>query len=204
MARLSYNKAALHRESARLNRFKQYLPSLDLKRRQLIAERYQASVKLRQTENSIRQCRSYVAENLPMLADATIDMAGLVKVSSVKVGTVQVLGNPMPVLEGVEIRVEPYSTFDTPPWIDPAVLQLKLMLELQIQLRIDQKRLQAFEEAVKKITQRVNLFDKVLIPRTEMNIKKIRIFLSDAERAAVIRAKMTKRKRSMENSQWPS
>lgn len=204
MARLSYNKAALHRESARLKHFKQYLPSLDLKRRQLIAEQYQASVQLKQTEQSIEQCRRYVAENLPMLSDSTLDLNGLVQVASVNIGTQQVIGNPMPVLERVDIRVGPYSTLATPHWLDQAVRQLRLMLELQIRLRIEQRRLQVLEEAVKKITQRVNLFDKVLIPRTEMNIKKIGIFLSDAERAAVVRAKMTKRKRTAAGGQWPS
>jgi V/A-type H+-transporting ATPase subunit D len=204
MARLSYNKTALHRESARLKRLKQYLPSLDLKRRQLIAEQYQASVKVIQTEQAIRQCREEVAENLPMLADAAVDLTGLVRAASVKIGREQVIGNPMPVLESMEIAIRPYSTFDTPHWMDQAVLRLRRMLELQIQLRIEQRRLQVLEAAVKKITQRVNLFDKVLIPRTEMNIKKIGIFLSDAERAGVVRAKMTKRKRRTEDNQWPS
>lgn len=204
MARLSYNKAALHRESGRLRRFKQYLPSLDLKRRQLIAEQYQAAAQLKQTENSIEQCRRYVGENLPMLADAAVDLTGLVRVASVRVGRQQVLGHPMPVLERMEIEVRPYSTLGTPHWLEQAVSRLRLMLELQVRLRIEQRRLQVLEQAVKKITQRVNLFDKVLIPRAETNIKKIGIFLSDAERAGVVRAKMTKRKRTVEDSRWPS
>jgi V/A-type H+-transporting ATPase subunit D len=188
----------------RLGRFKQYLPSLDLKRRQLIAEQYQAAARLKQTEHAVEQCRRYVAENLPMLADTAVDLTGLVRVASVRVGRQQVIGHPMPVLESVAIEVRPYSTLATPHWLERAVGQLRLMLELQVRLRIEQRRLQVLEEAVKKITQRVNLFDKVLIPRTEMNIKKIGIFLSDAERAGVVRAKMTKRKRTAEDSRWPS
>lgn len=204
MTRLSYNKSALHRESARLRRFKRYLPSLDLKRRQLIAEQYQAAAQLKQTERSIEQCRRSIAENLPMLADATVDLTGLVRVASVRVGRQQVIGHPMPVLESVEIEVRPYSTLGTPHWLEQAVNRLRLMLELQVRLRIEQRRLQVLEEAVKKITQRVNLFDKVLIPEAETNIKKIGIFLSDAERAGVVRAKMTKRKRTAEDGRWPS
>jgi V/A-type H+-transporting ATPase subunit D len=49
--------------------------------------------------------------------------------------------------------------------------------------------------AVQKITQRVNLFDKMLIPRTRENIRKIGIFLADSERAAVVRAKIAKSRR---------
>ena len=49
--------------------------------------------------------------------------------------------------------------------------------------------------AVRKVTQRVNLFDKVLIPRARKHIERIRIHLSDAERAAVVRSKIAKGKR---------
>jgi V/A-type H+-transporting ATPase subunit D len=204
MVKLSFNKAALHKESARLKRYRQYLPSLDLKRQKLLAERYQAAVKLAQTQMSVQQCRNFIAENLPMISDSTIDLTGLVKVSSVKVDTENRIGNPLPRLAHLEIEAKPYSTFDTSHWVDPAVIQLRRMLELKIQLQIDQKRMEILDAAVKKITQRVNLFEKVLIPKAEMNIKKIRIFLSDAERAAVVRAKMTKQKRLKEGGRWLS
>ena len=72
------------------------------------------------------------------------------------------------------------------------------MLEFKVRLKVDQKRVEILQQAVKKVTQRVNLFDKVLIPRAQQNIRKIRIFLSDTERAAVVRAKITKSKRLKE------
>jgi V/A-type H+-transporting ATPase subunit D len=74
------------------------------------------------------------------------------------------------------------------------------MLELKIRLKVDKKRVEILQQAVKKVTQRVNLFDKVLIPRAQRNIRKIRIFLSDTERAAVVRAKITKNKRQKERA----
>jgi V/A-type H+-transporting ATPase subunit D len=52
------------------------------------------------------------------------------------------------------------------------------------------------DDAVHKVTQRVNLFEKVLIPRTREHIRRIRIYLADAERAAVVRSKIAKRKRA--------
>ncbi|MEM6429093.1 MAG: V-type ATP synthase subunit D, partial [Deinococcota bacterium] len=48
--------------------------------------------------------------------------------------------------------------------------------------------------AVKRTTQRVNLFDKVLIPNAQETIRRIQIFLADADRAAVVRAKLAKQK----------
>ena len=57
------------------------------------------------------------------------------------------------------------------------------------------ERLALLEAAVVKITQRVNLFDKVLVPQTLDNIRRINVFLGDAERSAVVGAKIAKRKR---------
>ena len=195
MPRLSFSKASLHKESARLKRYQQYLPSLDLKRQRLIIERYKAGKKQADTELLIGQCRNSIAENLPMLSDTNIDLSNLVTVAAVKVGNENIVGIHIPVLEHIDMQSRPYSTYTKPHWVDFAVVQLKSMLELKIQLQIDKRRLEILEQAVKKITQRVNLFDKVLIPRAQKNIKKIHIFLSDAERASVVRAKITKQKR---------
>jgi V/A-type H+-transporting ATPase subunit D len=46
------------------------------------------------------------------------------------------------------------------------------------------------------VTQRVNLFEKVLIPRARKSIQRIRVYLSDEERAAVVRSKIAKRKQA--------
>jgi V/A-type H+-transporting ATPase subunit D len=48
----------------------------------------------------------------------------------------------------------------------------------------------------------VNLFEKVLVPRTRNNIRRIRIYLSDSERAAVVRAKIAKRKQQRARSAY--
>ena len=43
-------------------------------------------------------------------------------------------------------------------------------------------------------TQRVNLFEKVKIPETKANIKKISVYLGDEQVAAVVRSKISKKK----------
>ncbi len=41
-------------------------------------------------------------------------------------------------------------------------------------------------------SQRVNLFEKVMIPTAKANIKKINIYLGDQQTAAVVRGKIAK------------
>lgn len=198
MPRLSFSKAALHKEGAQLKRFRQYLPSLDLKRQQLIAERAKAMVAFAEIEQKIKQCNLYVEEQLPMLSDEHIELAGLVRVRQMQVKEENIVGVKLPVLHSIDIQSHAYSLLTKPHWVDQVVIHLKVMLELQMQLKVNAQRVDVLQKAVKKVTQRVNLFEKVLIPKAQKNIAKIKIFLSDAERAAVVRAKITKQKRLKE------
>jgi V/A-type H+-transporting ATPase subunit D len=50
------------------------------------------------------------------------------------------------------------------------------------------------------VSQRVNLFEKVLIPDAKGDIARIQIFLSDVERAAVVTSKIAKAKRARERA----
>lgn len=192
MARLAYSKASLSKESAKLKRFKQFLPSLDLKRQQLAVERKKALATLRQTELEIEQCYQKSAAMLPMLADKSIHVQNLVKVVQVEVTEENIVGVHLPLLKDLRIEVQPYSLFTEPHWVDQLVVQLKIMMRLKLQQQIEVQRVEVLGDAVKKVTQRVNLFDKVLIPKAQQDIRKIRIYLSDLERAGVVRAKSTK------------
>jgi V/A-type H+-transporting ATPase subunit D len=195
MARLSFSKAALHHQGTLLKRYRQYLPSLDLKRQQLIAERNKAAAALKHTENQIQKNLDYVREQLPMLADLKIDLNQLVRAGTIERASENIVGIQLPVVKSVQIIRHNYSFLTKPHWVDNTVNQLADMMELEIHRQFARKRLDILDQAVKKVTQRVNLFDKVLIPRTRQNIAKIKIFLSDAERAAVVRAKITKQNR---------
>ena len=195
MSKLSFSKASLHKESHKLKLYKQYLPSLDLKRQQLIVEHAHAVEQLKEAECRIEQCRQTVLQSLPMLAYTAIDLSAFVHVDKVSINEENIVGSSVPVLAGIELSTTPYSMYSRPHWVDRAVVQLKSMLELQVRLRVHRRRVEILDKAVKKITQKVNLFDKVLIPRSQKNIRKISIFLSDSERADVVRAKITKQNR---------
>ena len=86
-----------------------------------------------------------------------------------------------------------------PFWVDKLVDGLEQIARLRILLQVHQARVAILGAAARKITQRVNLFEKVLIPQAESNIKKIGIVLSDQERASVVRSKLAKRKRIQES-----
>ncbi len=197
MARLSLNKSSLTRQKRQLNSYEQFLPSLDMKRKQLIVELGKARSDLAALRRKLEALDPEIAETLPMLADERIDLTDMVVVKTVELREQNVMGARIPFLSRVDIRVREYAFLGKPHWVDRLVDYLQRALELRIRTQVAQRRLRLLDEALRMITQRVNLFDKVLIPRTKANIKKIEIYLSDADRAGVVRAKIAKRKKEV-------
>lgn len=195
MPQLALNKTSLTRETRQLDTYQRFLPSLDLKRRQLIAERNKARRQVAATEAEIEGLEASAGESIPMAADRRLDLDGLVEVDRVEVGEENLVGLRLPVLIDVQLRRVEYSLLARPHWVDALASLLETLLQLRIRLSLEQQRLAVLEAAVKKITQRVNLFDKVLIPKARDNIRRIRIKLSDTEKAAIVNAKIAKRKR---------
>lgn len=195
MARLQLNKSSLANEAKSLVIYKRFLPSLDLKRQQLTAQRNKAKTAVNETVKRINQLELWVGDKLPMLANQNIDLKGLVQLTHANIETENIVGTHLPKLSRIEVKVKPFSVMATPHWVDNVIDTLKEMLELQILAKVNQRRLQLLDKAVRTITQRVNLFEKVLIPQTEFNIKRIKVYLSDEQMAAVVRSKIAKRKR---------
>jgi V/A-type H+/Na+-transporting ATPase subunit D len=198
MARLALNKSSLSKLTRQLVTFERFLPSLDLKRKQLMAERARAQAALKRTGQEMAVLRESIAGRLPMLANREIELADLVRLKAARLGEENVVGTRLPVLQGVEVQLRDYGYLEKPHWVDRLSDELTSMLELHVHLTVERRRVALLEEAVRKVTQRVNLFEKVLIPRAKEHIRKIRIYLSDAERAAVVRSKIAKRKHAAE------
>lgn len=195
MARLTLNKAELGRQRQALQTYRRFLPSLDLKRRQLLAERNRAQGLIRRLGALIEERMRDAGRDFPMLADEEIGLDGLVAVERIELGEENVVGVRLPVLARVEARVCPYGLMVRPHWVDGVAERLAEVVRLELEREVARRRLARLDAAVVKVTQRVNLFDKVLIPRAEAHIRRIQIRLGDAERAAVVTAKIAKGKR---------
>ena len=198
MARLALNKATLSKQVQQLRIFERFLPSLDLKRKQLLTERVKAAAALKITEQKLAPIDNLTAEQFPMASREDVDLTGLVHVKHVAFGQENVVGVKLPVLQSAEIEMREYGLLGRPHWVDRLAQLLRETMELRIRVQVERRRLDLLEDGVRKITQRVNLFEKVLIPRTRENIRTIRIYLSDNERAGVVRAKISKKKRMVE------
>jgi V/A-type H+-transporting ATPase subunit D len=194
MAKLALNKSSLARESAQLAEFRRFLPSLELKRLQIMAERAKAKETAIRLESEYEEQFADLAASLPMMANEQVPLEGLVVLKNVARDEQNLSGTILPVLKDIEVETKPYSLLARPHWVDPYVKGMQDLLRLNMEREVARERIERLIEAEAVISRRVNLFEKVLIPRAERNIKKIRMALADAERDAVVRAKISKRK----------
>ena len=68
MARLQLSKSALSRERRNLRTFERFLPSLDLKRRQLTVESEKARAAHREAQDAVERYEQDFGQKLPMVA----------------------------------------------------------------------------------------------------------------------------------------
>lgn len=195
MGKLALNKSTLNKEGRKVKAYKKFVPALDLKRKQLLAARATARRQLQEGEDELATLQQEIREQLPMLANFRGRADQLVEVRQLEITQINLVGIRLPEVRSLQLAARPYSLLSTEPWLDRLTQLLMRATELQIHGRVLEKRLSLLETGLQKTTQRLNLFDKVLIPQAERNIRKIRIALSDSERAGVVTSKIAKNKR---------
>ena len=194
---IALNKTTLKQQRDQAKTYKQFLPSLDLKRQQLLAQLKTAKGQWAEIVEATERYQAKIEPLFPLLGSSTIarqDIKSLVHVRDVVVEEENMLGTRLPVVRSIRCDVTPHAKMVTPFWVDTLVEALQQLAELRVRDQVARRRVERLEAAVRRITQRVNLFEKVLIPQAEENIRRIVIFLSDQERAAVVRSKIAKGK----------
>lgn len=194
MARLALNKSSLKRQRDQLKTYRRFLPSLDLKRQQLMLELRDAQRERDALASETRQAEAGLRPLCELLGAYRIDLGGLFRVSRLRMAEENAVGVRLPVLQSVDFEVALYSMLAKPFWVDFLVDAGKHLVELRLRSQVAEERVRLLAEAVRTVTQRVNLFEKVLIPTAEDNIRKINIFLADAQRVSVVRSKIAKAK----------
>ena len=195
MRKVTLNKSTLNKESIKVKAYKKFVPALDLKRKQLLAARAKARQSLLEGTEQLEALHREVSEQLPMLANFSGSVDQLIEVQAIQISQVNLVGVLLPEITHLKLAIKPYSFLATNHWMDHFSRLLIKATTLELHQKILNKRLMLLNKGVQKTTQRLNLFDKVLIPQAQHNIKKTRIVLSDNERAGVVTSKIAKNKR---------
>ena len=195
MAEIKLTKNELRNQQNRLMQLEKYLPTLQLKKAMLQAEVFEVRLEIQQLQEEFNQQYKKVSQDASLLsARSSVDPEEMVQVERVEKRYENIAGVEVPYFEGVVYVPLNYSLFDTPPWLDSMISELQATRSAEEKVHVSEEKKTALEKELREVSIRVNLFEKILIPRALRNIKKIKVFLGDQELAAVSQAKVAKRK----------
>ncbi len=193
--KIKKTRPELLRQRRQLAMFQRFLPTLVLKKQQIQSEILKVRAERerldRQMADKIRLSDGWAtlfSESLPG------PVTRLVKVKNIQRGIRNVAGIKLPVVAGVEYEISDFSRLSTPPWVDAGLEFLKELLELREKVKVLHEQEELLHQELRKVTQRVNLFEKVKIPQAKDNIRLIRVSLAEEQTAAVGRSKIAKGK----------
>jgi V/A-type H+-transporting ATPase subunit D len=193
MAKIKLTKNELKKQKDALKMFQRYLPTLMLKKQQLQAEIRTTELRIKELMDEKEKIDESFKPWIGVFGEKGIFTTDILRIVSIKTDEGNIAGVPIPIFRGAEFHTEQYNLARTPLWLDMAVDKMKrvFLLDLEAQTLEEQRKRLAHELQV--TTQRVNLFEKIKIPETKSNIKKIRVYLGDQQTAAVVRGKIAKR-----------
>ena len=125
----------------------------------------------------------------------------LVSVKDVVLSTRKVAGTRVPQLDEVLFSLQPYNMFNAPKWYADGIGLLQQLARIGIEHDFCLPKLQLLEYARKKITQKVNLFEKVQIPGYQDAIRKIKRYMEDEQNLAKSSQKIVKNRQSAQKAE---
>lgn len=195
MAEIKLTKTELRSQQGRLQQLLKYLPTLQLKKALLQAEVAEVRQEIAALQNERVPIQQKVDVSAPLLSQhLSYDISRFTRVQEVKKRVENIAGTDVPIFETCTFAPLTYDLFDTPIWFEGVISELRHLVESSAKIAVARERLRAIEHELREVSIRVNLFEKILIPRAQRNIKKIKIFLGDQSLAAVAQAKVAKAK----------
>ena len=201
MAKIKLTKNELKVQKDALKMYRRYLPTLTLKKQQLQAEIRTIATKAR----AVRKEREALEEGfnswIAVFSEKDAFPEGIIKVSNIRKGVGNIAGVDIPIFEGADFSRGDYDLYDTPLWVDIAANHMERAMALDLEAEVLDEQVRLLEAELLSTSQRVNLFEKVKIPETQENIKKISIYMADQQVSAVVRSKISKRKIALCNAE---
>ena len=193
MAKVRLTKNELKKQKDDLKRFTRYLPTLELKKKQLLQEIHRIQREIDGIESEYRRVEDETMRWVGVFAEE-IDIKEYIKIKDIRIGSENIAGIDIPVFEDLTFQDVEVDFFNTPVWIDRGIDVCKEQVKRSIEKEIAEKQDAILREELRTTIQRIKLFEEVKIPQARENIRIIQIFLGDQQTAEVVRGKIAKTK----------
>ena len=201
MAKIKLTKNELKGQKDALKMYRRYLPTLILKKQQLQTEIRAIEDKAKEVRNEKLELETGFEDWIAVFSEESAFPHSVVTVSNIRKGKGNIAGVDIPTYEGADFSRGDYDFYSTPLWVDIAADYIERAISLDLEAEVLDEQVRLLESELRATSQRVNLFEKVKIPETQRNIKKISIYLADQQVSAVVCSKISKRKIALRNDE---
>lgn len=193
MAKIRFTKNELKRQKDDLKRFTRYLPTLELKKLQLIQEIRKIQDRVEELRAEQERLAAEVQSWIELFAEP-VDWSTLFRFGEIQCDEGNIAGIDIPIFRGVVFEDFDYDLFDTPLWVDRGVAAVKDQIRCWAESQVAERQREIVQEELRITIQRIKLFEEVKIPGARDYIRMIQIFMGDQQTAAVVRGKIAKTK----------
>lgn len=193
IGQLKLSKVELKQQQLKLVQYEKYLPVLDLKKillqdvlRQLEQEKEELSAQLLAAEEEIASFSHLFATNGASFFFSSYSFRSIQK----RIENVAGVEVPFFVqLDVIEPSI-PYAAY--PHYLFSLKTKFFAFMELRAKKVVLEQRYNLIAKEFRSVSIKVNLFEKILIPKTKQNIKRIRIALEEIQLSQIGIAKKAK------------
>ncbi len=200
MAKIKLTKNELKIQKDALKMFQRYLPTLTLKKQQLQAEIRTIEANAKAVRQQKEKLEEDFASWIAVFSEDNAFPEGIITVQNIRKGFGNIAGVAIPTYEGADFSRGDYDLYETPLWVDIAANHMEKAMELDLEAEVLDEQVRLLQKELLTTSQRVNLFEKVKIPETKENIRKISIYMADQQVSAVVRSKISKKKIAQQNA----
>lgn len=176
--RFQYNKISLQSLNKQLKIRTQALPILKNKESALRIEVKNARELAEEYKKEFSGTIARYKDGVRLWAEFDPD---LIKIKNILVRTTKIAGIRIPEFEDISFSIKPMNLFGDPAWYPGGIKILRELYTIIAKRDIALKKMELLNNARKKTTQKVNLYEKVQIPGYEDAIRRIKSFLEDEE-----------------------
>ena len=202
MAKIKYTKNELKLHKDDLERFTRYLPTLELKKMQLIAEVARIRDEVEKVQGEFDRLEQEVSLWVDVFAEK-IDLRDFFTVKAVETDADNIAGIDIPIFRDVVFEDVDYDLFQTPLWVDRGIEVCKQQIRRRAEMQVLRQQEEILQDELRITIQRIKLFEEVKIPEAREAIRMIQIFLGDQQTAAVVRGKIAKAKIERKKQEVP-
>lgn len=193
--KFQYNKTSLQQLDKQLKMRERALPTIKNKESALRSEVKKAKAVADEFEKRLTEQLDAIGKMLQLYDEYVPDV---LTVKGVNMSIKNIAGVSTPVLDSVDYDVGDFSLFNAPGWFLDGIQHMKEIANVAIEREFYVRKMELLDQARKKTTQKVNLYEKVQIPGFQEAIRKVKRFLEDEENLSRSAQKIVKTRKEKE------